>query len=1417
MYNIEYHLDGGTNDSRNVATFTYFDTITLYDATRAGYTFDGWYTDSSFTNAISTITSTTGDMDIFAKFTLITYNITYHMGSGETHSNPNTYDVENNITFTDALTEEEYYTFTGWYTDSSYTQPITSTSGYYADLDLYPLFEPEEFTITYVIDHGTNDSRNPDTITHFESITLYDAFPDDGYEFNGWDQSTIDYPTGPIEVYAYFAEITYTIDGDCIYTDGGMISYTYSVETVMYAGDIQADDIGGYVFEGWYLDSTYETPFVSTEGMTGDIYLYGKYEVEIYNICYDADCYTTIHNNESTFSVDDVVTFLPAEKDGYDFSHWEVTYYYYDEWSGSQEGYYNEQITTTSGIYADITVTPIFDAIFDVYEHTINGILRDRAVVEIPESIDGYTITHLDAGALSNSTLITTLYIPSTITNISGACGLTYGKTTLTSIIVDSNNMYYTSYYNGTTSDNVIVRLLDDVLIAGCSTSTIRSGITGIDSEAFYNCGMTGTITIPSSVGSIGSHAFSGNENMTGVTFASGTVLERIDVGAFNESGLTAITIPDTVTYIGDMAFNETAITSLHIPASVESIGAGITAGCLDLLTITVDPQNTTYDSRNNCNAIIETATNTLIAGCASTTFDSTIEHIGNGAFYGHTGLTVVNLEYIYTVGEYAFGECTNLDTIIVGSCLNNYYDTSLYNCTSLHTLVIKGNEDLYIGYTPDMMGDGVDIFQEIYVTKTTIDYVVTYLSMDNDYLNSSLYTKTLENIDSVDYYHYVRTNVQWYSIRYYMPDTQSTESLSFGWYDYWDKYSDISTPYYYVDGIVLTLPTSIQSIYGYGFAGWYTDGTYSTPITDTTGCSGTLEVYGLFMPIFYYTDNGDGNEITGLTTLGQTLSDIIIPDYIFNESTLQLDGIYIISSNAFNGCTNIVSVAMSDNIWLIGDDAFYNCSNMTSITLSDSLYAIGGTAFYGCSSLTSLSIPASVHSIGNAITAYCADLTTITVDSNNTYYDSRYDCNAIIDSSNDKLIAGCATTTIPDSVTRIGMGAFAGQPDLIIMNTGESTQFIEEYAFSDCENMTTMVIWSEMTGFANINMIDGCTSLDSMVLIGNVMLYTMYTPDYVGDMANIWNHVYIYKDFEDLMVANGNTNTYLNSALFTKTTATLESEQFYLYTATSGTWSPITYLFEFEVDGDTQTVSYTYAGEPPYSPWGMMPVLQGPYYYIDGSTTALPTTMAEFNGMAFTGWYTDNTYSTPITDTAGCVGGLTVYGKYEYIFTYSGDTITGLTALGATMTEINIPSHIDGVLIEIIGANAFDHNTTMETLVLADSISTTESFSFAYCSSLTTITVGAGLYYVDQTTLYGCTSLTTLILHNYGLFSSIDPNIDMTAVAIASLFDEIHVPNDIVNNYPNSYMNDTENFTATVNGDITIYEWVPASRPSFA
>lgn len=165
------------------------------------------------------------------------------------------------------------------------------------------------------------------------------------------------------------------------------------------------------------------------------------------------------------------------------------------------------------------------------------------------------------------------------------------------------------------------------------------------------------------------------------------------------------------------------------------------------------------------------------------------------------------------------------------------------------------------------------------------------------------------------------------------------------------------------------------------------------------------------------------------------------------------------IGESAFYNCYNLTSVTIPESVVTIDYNAFRGCSSLSDITFTNSLTNIGNGAFSYCYGLTDITIPRSVNNIGSASFAGCQNLTGITVDSNNTTYDSRNNCNGIIQTRYNRLVVGCKNTVIPNTVTEIGTSAFEECNGLQSITIPNSVTSIYSYVFYYCYNLGTITI----------------------------------------------------------------------------------------------------------------------------------------------------------------------------------------------------------------------------------------------------------------------------------------------------------------------------------------------------------------------
>lgn len=222
----------------------------------------------------------------------------------------------------------------------------------------------------------------------------------------------------------------------------------------------------------------------------------------------------------------------------------------------------------------------------------------------------------------------------------------------------------------------------------------------------------------------------------------------------------------------------------------------------------------------------------------------------------------------------------------------------------------------------------------------------------------------------------------------------------------------------------------------------------------------GSTDFYTVELRLYLNTE-GTGYIVNGG---GYDLTEIIIP------TTYKGLPVVEIGEGAFNNYVNLSKITIPDTIKVIKENAFFNCDALTEITLPKDLEVIGEKAFFNCDNLASITIPSKVTSITNTSFRDCPLLTTIIVDENNTVYDSRNNCNAIIETATNKVIKGASSTIIPDGIVTIGEGAFSNLNNLVSIIIPTSVKTIEEYAFFGCRALVDVYYIGSASEWESIN-----------------------------------------------------------------------------------------------------------------------------------------------------------------------------------------------------------------------------------------------------------------------------------------------------------------------------------------------------------
>lgn len=219
----------------------------------------------------------------------------------------------------------------------------------------------------------------------------------------------------------------------------------------------------------------------------------------------------------------------------------------------------------------------------------------------------------------------------------------------------------------------------------------IPNKVKRIGASAFSNCPLK-SVNIPNSVTMIENSAFSACRWMKSATL--GNSVKIIGEAAFSICpDLKTINLPASLQEIGEKAFYEGGMESVIIPAATTKIGDGAFRHCNNLTTLQVENGNKVYDSRNNCNAVIETATGTLIAGCNSTIIPESVTKIGSEAFYGLRKIYSLNIPSSVTeIDNHAFFYCTNLREVELPNSVTRIEERAFCGCDSLETVNIPNS-----------------------------------------------------------------------------------------------------------------------------------------------------------------------------------------------------------------------------------------------------------------------------------------------------------------------------------------------------------------------------------------------------------------------------------------------------------------------------------------------------------------------------------------------------------------------------------------------------------------------------------------------------------------------------------------------------------------------------------------------------
>ena len=440
------------------------------------------------------------------------------------------------------------------------------------------------------------------------------------------------------------------------------------------------------------------------------------------------------------------------------------------------------------------------------------------------------------------------------------------------------------------------------------------------------------------------------------------TVTTIRDYAFSNCSGLTSVTIPESVKTIGNYAFhNCDGLTSIVIPESVKTVGDYAFANCKNLSEVTYNPATTTigYNAFEGTkyNTPIEYVDGslkyTIVAGVATVTRcigepesvtipatitvdgkDYPVTRIGHNAFSNCSNLKSVTIgNSVETIGEHAFSNCSNLKSVTIGNSVETIGSSAFYQCNNLNSVTI-GNSVETIGSSAFYQCNNLNSV----TIGNSVDSIGNYAFFGCRSLQEIIIPNSVKAIGA-DAFH------NCYDLKY-VTIGNSVESIGPYAFQRCDSLTSI------------VIPESVKKIGNYAFVycGKLSDVFYN-PATTTLGdgvFTGTKAVFHLLGEGFVFEVSDNAATITSYN--GTVPATLTIPQTTTIGGVLY--NVTSISDKAFANCTNLQTVYIGNSVKSIGAEAFYNCRNMSDITISGPVTFIGENAFSCCFQIKTIKVP---------------------------------------------------------------------------------------------------------------------------------------------------------------------------------------------------------------------------------------------------------------------------------------------------------------------------------------------------------------------------------------------------------------------------------------------------------------------------
>ena len=1025
-YQISYELNGGINDTNNPKEYNTGNEITLYAASKTGYTFNGWHEGSNFYTAEQlplAITLDYGEKIFEASWTANTYNVTFNANGGECSVTEISATYDSDVSL--PTPTRTGYEFDGWYHN---TDKITSGSWQIAsDCMLVAHWTPISYTISYNLAGGTNDSRNPSAYT-IESDTFTICAPTrTGYTFSGWlignDTQPVMTPVvnggtiGELSFTATWTPNTYTVTFDC--------NKGESVQSIVVTYDtnvtLPTAERVGYTFKGWYYN--------------------GK--------CVDNGVWTIAQN----------VTLIANWEANTD-TPYTVNHYI----QNVEDAKYTLKETETFEGTSDATVTPATKTYtgFTSPESKSVTVLADGSlVVDYYYKRNSYTVHFVTNGGEYVSSFSAKYESTLTLPSVAVREGFTFGgwfENANLSMEYNGGTMpaynktFYAWWTEETKPTDLVYREYNSyVNISGYkgNDSTLwipsyiaNTPVTTIDPSAIQNATSLTKVVVPDTVTSIGNGAFKGCSSIEDITlpFVGGRVSAVDEVSVFGYIfGYTAersSTGPSGTVFQCEVKEGITYWYYYYIPRTIRTVNvtrqteipvnAFYNCDFIEHVTLPEDATSIGANAFFNCGALSTLNSNTA----GEVNIPVNVQTIKAQLFYDCRLIEKVTYGSITGIGERAFRGCEKL-SILNGEKAGEYVipDTvtsigyaAFYGCNLVEDITLP-----FIG-VPGTTSEAYAVFGIIFGYTSTRDVKIPDGTVNQYTYNGEKYC-------------------------YYIPNT--IRSVTITRQTVFPEYAFNNCDF--IEHI--TLPENTTSIGTYAF--------YNCAALSTLNSkkAGEFNIPAEVTSILEYTFRGCVK--AEVVTVGPNLETI---------------GAY-----AFYGCAglsqfnsdNAYELIIPNGVKSIGNYAFRNAELITKLKVSDTVTYIGCGAFMGCSSLIDVTLPfvgATEHSTTiSAVFGYIFGYTSTrninppTGTVNQYTYNGEKYCYYIPNTIRSVTITrqteipenafyNCdfiEHITLPDNTTNIGAYAFYNCAALESIYIKASVQIVGEYAFDRCTNLT--------------------------------------------------------------------------------------------------------------------------------------------------------------------------------------------------------------------------------------------------------------------------------------------------------------------------------------------------------------------------